>query len=209
MTMNELAQSEHFTTDTSGNLQKHINPNPLQRWLLGRFHVAAHQLMAQTSAATILDAGCGEGFAMHHLLQHSRARVVGLDNRAHALALARHFNSSHSFSVGSIFQLPFSDHSIDLVMCMEVLEHLDHPQDGLREICRVSREWLLLSVPDEPLFMGANFLRGKNVQAWGNDPEHVNHWSAREFVRFVGHSCQVVDWKRSFPWTLALCRVSS
>lgn len=193
--------------DTSGNLQKHTNPNPVQRWLLRRFYTATEGLLQQTSAATILDVGCGEGFSMHHLFGQSQTQVMGLDNRPHALKLARQLNPQHSFSVGSIFSLPYPDASIDLVLCTEVLEHLDDPAQGLQELCRISRTWLLLSVPNEPLFMGANFLRGKNMRAWGNDPEHVNHWSTRAFIHFVKPYCRVVMSKQRFPWTLVLCRV--
>jgi hypothetical protein len=56
------------------------------------------------------------------------------------------------------------------------------------------------------LFRGANFLRGKNMHAWGNDPGHVNHWSARGFAQFVARQCQIVEQRQSFPWTLVLCR---
>jgi hypothetical protein len=66
-----------------------------------------------------------------------------------------------------------------------------------------------LSVPHEPLFRGANFLRGKNMQDWGNDPGHVNHWSAQGFAQFVGQQCRVVEQRQSFPWTLVLCQSRS
>jgi SAM-dependent methyltransferase len=133
---------------------------------------------------------------------------VGLDNRPHALRAAHALNPRRSFLAGSIFEMPFPDDSFDLVICTEVLEHLPQPAEGLAELRRVSRGWLLLSVPHEPLFMAANFLRGKNVRAWGNDPEHINHWSAHGFVRFVARQCPVIDWRKSFPWTLVLCRAN-
>lgn len=192
---------------TSSNLQKHTNANPLQRWLLGRFHRTAARLFAQTEAHTVLDAGCGEGFGMHYVLGNTTTLAMGMDYSVGALQLARQLHPQRGFAAGDLLTLPFPDNQFDLVMCMEVLEHLDHPEKGLAELCRVSRRWLLLSVPNEPLFRGANFLRGKNVRAWGNDPGHVNHWSARAFVRFVSSQCQVITHQRSFPWTLALCRV--
>lgn len=192
---------------SSTNLQKHTNPNPVQRWLISRFHQAAASLIAQTDAHSLLDAGCGEGFAMQHLFRGNRIQVVGLDASVGALHLASQMNPQHRFVTGDVLSLPFPDNSVDLVLCMEVLEHLDDPDQGLRELCRVSCSWLLLSVPHEPFFQGANFLRGKNLRAWGNDPGHVNHWSARAFRRFVATRCQIVAGRLSFPWTLILCRV--
>jgi 2-polyprenyl-3-methyl-5-hydroxy-6-metoxy-1,4-benzoquinol methylase len=193
------------TPYTSSNLRKHTNPNPVQQWLLARFHRTAAGLLAQTGARSILDAGCGEGFAMRETLAHAQAAVVGVDATPGALQLARQLNPSRSFAAGDVLELPFPAGSFDLVICMEVLEHLARPEQGLAELKRVSRGWLLLSVPDEPFFRGANFLRGKNVRAWGNDPGHVNHWSSHAFLRFVSEQCGVVAWRRSFPWTLALC----
>jgi SAM-dependent methyltransferase len=194
---------------TSSNLRKHTNPNPLQQALLRRFHRRAAGLLAQAAPApaAVLDAGCGEGFAMHAVLGASDARVVGIDGSPSALRLAGQINPGRSFAAGNLYDLPFPDRSFDLVVCMEVLEHLGEPERGLAELCRVSAGWLLLSVPHEPLFRGANLLRGKNVAALGNDPGHVNHWSARGFLRFIGLRCAVAAWRTSFPWTLALCRV--
>lgn len=196
----------HETSYTSSNMQKHISGNPLQRWLLDRFHATAVELMVDVRATTVLDAGCGEGFGMRAVLGES-TRAVGLDYSAAAARLARAQNTAALFASGDVTRLPFADNTFDLVLCMEVLEHLVSPEIGLAELCRVSQRWLLLSVPNEPLFRGANFLRGKNMQAWGNDPGHLNHWSSRGFERFVGQQCQIVQVRRSFPWTLLLCRV--
>jgi 2-polyprenyl-3-methyl-5-hydroxy-6-metoxy-1,4-benzoquinol methylase len=202
-----LQRRKEAGTYSSSNLRKHTNPNPIQKWLLARFHRTAAALLAQTKACNILDAGCGEGFGIYHTVAGQQKSVVGVDETASALQIARQLNPSGSFVGGDVLQLPFPSRSFDVVMCMEVLEHLLQPDQGLAELCRVSRSWLLLSVPNEPFFRGANFLRGKNVRAWGNDPGHVNHWSSQSFLRFVTRQCSVVTWSASFPWTLALCRV--
>lgn len=195
--------------DTSGNLSKHTRGGRAHRYLLDRFHATARALLAPVTPQRVLDAGCGEGFGITYLFPDTTAQVVGVDLRPHALTFARTLNPQHSFATGSVFSLPFRDGQFDLVLCMEVLEHLDDPAAALHELRRLSSAWLLLSVPNEPLFMGANFLRGKNVQAWGNDPEHINHWSTGAFLDFVHPVCDVVAYRQSFPWTLVLCRVPS
>lgn len=192
----------------STNFQKHTNKNPLQRWLIDRFHRAAVALTQQTQGARFLDVGCGEGFAMQAVLSSPFvAQVVGVDLVYFAVGIARQSNPRAQFAVANALQLPFVDKSFDIVFCMEVLEHLDRPDLGLTELKRVARHRLLLSVPNEPLFRGANFLRGKNITRLGNDVGHVQNWSARSFVRFVGQYCQVQVWRTSFPWTLVLCHV--
>jgi SAM-dependent methyltransferase len=202
----ELKAQDQYS---SSNLRKHTSQNPLQRLLLDRFHETAAALFDMVAPAPryVLDAGCGEGFAMRSLFGATTASVVGIDGSAGAVQVATTLNPGRSFAAGDLYALPFPSSSFDLVVCMEVLEHLDDPERGLRELCRVSASWLLLSVPHEPLFRGANFLRGKNVRAWGNDPGHVNHWSRSGFLRFVAPQAHVVASRGSFPWTLALCRV--
>jgi 2-polyprenyl-3-methyl-5-hydroxy-6-metoxy-1,4-benzoquinol methylase len=193
---------------TSSNLRKHTSTNPLQQLLLQRFHTCVASLLSTIQPTHILDAGCGEGFAMRELWHEQRQPVVGLDGSHHALQMARHLNGHHSFAAADLLALPFPDRSFDLVVCMEVLEHLSQPARGLTELCRVSSRHLLLTVPNEPLFRGANFLRGKNVLALGNDPGHLNHWSAQGFLRFIKPYCRVIAFRTSFPWTIALCQVA-
>jgi 2-polyprenyl-3-methyl-5-hydroxy-6-metoxy-1,4-benzoquinol methylase len=192
----------------SSNFQKHTSGNPLQRMLIERFHRTAAAMIAEIPAQHVLDAGCGEGFGLRSILAQ-RPRVVGMDYELEALQVAKRLTAIGDFSVGDLRSLPFRANQFDLTICLEVLEHIERPEHALAELCRVSGGWMLLSVPHEPLFRGANLLRGKNVQAWGNDPGHINHWSARGFARFVGRQCRVVERRQSFPWTLVLCQSPS
>ena len=90
-------------------------------------------------------------------------------------------------------------------MATEVLEHLDDPKKGLKELVRVSKKYLLLSVPNEPYFMLANFLRGKNITRWGNDIEHIQHWTSSQFQLFVEkEGLKVISKRYPFPWTMFL-----
>ena len=53
-------------------------------------------------------------------------------------------------TVGSILQLPFEDDTFDMSCCFETLEHLPWEclDTALSELRRVSRRWVLLSLPD-------------------------------------------------------------
>jgi len=190
-----------------GNLQKHLNPNPVQRYLLRRFHRQIASLLKATGAKRILDAGCGEGFVVSYLLQENdRLAITGLDCSLEALDMARQMVSGVLFDVGDLREMPYSDDDFDLVMCLEVLEHLPNPHEGLRELRRVTSAHCLLSVPHEPFFRATNFLRGKHVPAWGRDPEHLQHWTAGQFRRLVEQYFEVEQFVYSFPWVIALGR---
>jgi len=51
--------------------------------------------------------------------------------------------------IGSVLTMPFRDSSFDVVLCAEVLEHLPFEkfEEGLKELKRVSRKNLVLSLP--------------------------------------------------------------
>jgi 2-polyprenyl-3-methyl-5-hydroxy-6-metoxy-1,4-benzoquinol methylase len=190
-----------------GNLQKHLNPNPLQRYLLQRFHRQIASLIRATGATRILDAGCGEGFVVSYLLQETDGlTITGIDCSLEAIAMARQMVPGVLFDAGDLREMPYGGDSFDLVMCLEVLEHLPDPHKGLRELRRVTSVHCLVSVPHEPFFRATNFLRGRHVPAWGRDPEHLQHWTARQFRRLVEQYFEVERFVYSFPWVIVLGR---
>lgn len=196
-----------------GNLQKHANPNPIQRELINRFYAAVTAWVKRVNPETILDAGCGEGFTLRRL-QPGRSRscdrtrlshIIGADLNPGALAWGKtNGRVAHPLNVADARRLPFPDHTFDLVLCLEVLEHLPRPLDGLRELLRVSRGYVLVSVPHEPFFRLANFLRGKHLYALGNDPEHLQNFTARQFRQLLTGHARLVDYTYRFPWQLGL-----
>ncbi len=194
-----------------GNLQKHLNPNPIQQRLLARFHRRIAKLVETTQAKTILDAGCGEGFVIQSLRKTSslpQNGVIGIDLSAEALAWQQTQEKSPvPLNLADIHRLPFPNNSFDLVYALEVLEHLPDSSTGLRELARVSQNYVLVSVPHEPFFRGVNFLRGKHLRAFGNDPEHLHNYSGRAFQQLVSRQITVLQHIYSFPWQIILGQI--
>ena len=101
--------------------------------------------------------------------------------------------------------LPFAAGSFDIVTCFEVLEHLDDPAVAVKELARVARRSLVLSVPHEPWFRVGNVLRGNYIGRLGNHPEHVQHWNFRSFEKFLAPHVAGVRIIGAFPWIIACC----
>jgi len=189
-----------------GNYQKYLNRNPLQRFLIWYFHRWVNELLGASGATTFVDVGCGEGFTVQRFLSaHNQYLVHGVDRDFPALLGARRTNPGIVFLQGDVESLPFAAGSFDAVLCLEVLEHLADPIPALSELRRVTSKYCLLSVPNEPLFSAANFLRGKNARRLGSDAEHVQKWSARQFVRMIAAHFQVQRVVYPFPWVMILC----
>lgn len=110
-----------------------------------RARLAAEWLPGEVRS--VLDVGCGNG-VFTNLVETNRFKV-GLDLSRVALeyvtALRLQANAT---------RLPFANNSFDASLSMEMLEHLPFPiyQSALNELVRVSRRYILVTVPyDENL----------------------------------------------------------
>lgn len=191
---------------TTDNFKKHTSRNPLQKFLINNFYKNMIDVIKNLKISSILDAGCGEGFTLNKLYKNRIGKkLVGVDFLKTAIVLGRKIHPHLKLEQGTIYDLKFQNNSFDLVMATEVLEHLEDPKRALKELMRVSKKYILLSVPNEPFFMLANFLRGKNITRWGNDIEHIQHWSAWDFKRFAeSEDLKVISARHPFPWILLL-----
>jgi SAM-dependent methyltransferase len=191
---------------TYGNKQKHESKNPIQQALLGRFKANAVRLARSVEPSTILEVGCGEGYMLEEMSRAGVGRdLLGVDISAPAVEDARaRLGERARVERRDARELAADGRSFDLVMMLEVLEHIPEPAQMLPILERLTQRYLLLSVPWEPFFRGLNFLRGKHVRDFGNDPEHVNHWGRRAFLRFVEGRFRVVEVPMVFPWTMVL-----
>ncbi len=188
-----------------GNLQKYQNSNHLQRWLIGKFLDLASNFIAGLTVNRSLDVGSGEGFVSKVLLDQGQiGSTIAIDIDAVSLKQGQALHPLLHFGQGNAYKLPFADQTFDLVICTEVLEHMEEPELLLQELKRVTRSYCLLSVPHEPFFCAANFLRGKHIKQWGNDPEHINHWGQSSFIKMVGCHFNLVKTQTTFPWIMVL-----
>jgi ubiquinone/menaquinone biosynthesis C-methylase UbiE len=194
--------------DTS-NFRKHTHSNPVQRRLIDRFHRIVLSKIAELAPESFLDAGCGEGFVAEILLrQMPGLTLTGFDFNPESVELARQMNADATFVEASIFDIPFEDRSFDVVGCFEVLEHQTDPAPALKELARVAKRYVIISVPHEPYFCMANVARGKNldIRPRGSDPDHKQFWTRRAFGEFVSQELDVVWLGGSLPWTICIGR---
>ena len=191
---------------------KYGGGNPLIRFLTDRFLAAFDGLLAGVAAdpavGQVLEVGCGEGEIADRLAARFD-QVAALDLPDAGLRREWAKRRGVIFVHGDAGRLPYADASFDLVVAVEVLEHLRDPDRGLEELARVTRRHLLLSVPREPLFRMGNLLTGRHVQDLGNTPGHLNHWSTAGFLRFVSARAALVDVRTPFPWTSVHARLDT
>jgi SAM-dependent methyltransferase len=187
---------------------KYDNPNILARRLIGQFDRAIAELAGYARPTTILEVGCGEGHVTQLLLDATDARILATDLSATVLEEAQANLSSNrvSYRTVNVMSLEPLGPAPDMVVCCEVLEHLEHPQGGLEALLTQRAEWYLLSVPREPIWRAMNIARGAYLKECGNSPGHLQHWSRRGFLRFIGRLFRPVIVRAPLPWTVVLCQ---
>ena len=165
-------------------------------------------LVKRAGPRRLLDVGCGEGVVLRHLDRHLRGvDVIGLDVDGTGLRVAQSQNSV-SLVQGSVYDLPFASGSFDLVLCCEVLEHVERPAAAIAELARVSRAGVLLSVPNEPIWRLSNMARGKYLRHFGNTTGHIQHWTRWAFLRLVRNHLDVAELRTWLPfWSMLLAKV--
>ena len=186
---------------------KYRSGGRLQRALIRRFVARFHELfVAANPVSSVLEVGVGEGFLSGYLSERfPEKRFVGVDlDPAKLAGLRRVFERIETHAM-SAYALDFPVSTFDLVICAEVLEHLERPGDALAEIARLAPRRVLCTVPHEPWFCVSNLLRGKNLSHLGNDPEHLNLWGPRAFRALLAPRFEILEHGLSYPWQLALC----
>jgi len=196
------------TFPTSTSQEKYHDPNPVVRYVIRRFFRRIREVVAEFDPATVLDAGCGEGELLRRKVLPSPVAVSCLDLSPASLAEVRSHSAPHSLICGSVLALPVASASFDVVLCMEVLEHLENPRTAADEVARAARRAAVFSVPWEPWFRAGNVLRGKHLSRLGSHPEHIQHWNPRTFRGFLSKSFSDIRVVEAFPWIIACCRAS-
>jgi ubiquinone/menaquinone biosynthesis C-methylase UbiE len=199
---------EHFEKlDFSSN---YISGNPVITMLLSRFLLRLWGILhdLRTDVKTALEIGSGEGYSTSVIKSSLPDKAVFISSDLIPELAKRNTQRSgvSTVLVQDINALAVKSQSVDLVVALEVLEHLPDPHAAVEELGRVSRKWVIVSVPFEPWWRIGNLLRGAYWNDWGNTPDHRNHWGKKSLSRLLRRKFSRVRTIVSFPWLIALCK---
>jgi ubiquinone/menaquinone biosynthesis C-methylase UbiE len=105
------------------------------------------RLLPAGAPARILDVGCGDGSLARDLSERTGAAVTMADLSWRRVERARGRHPAGAAAQASIYALPWPERSFELVVCTDLLEHLDDPAAAMAELLRVSARHVLVSVP--------------------------------------------------------------
>jgi|Laugresbdmm110sn_1035088.scaffolds.fasta_scaffold43718_2 SAM-dependent methyltransferase len=156
--------------------------------IAARLKICADRINKKYSNYTLLDVGCRTK-DLHPLLLGCK-KYYGADI----------IPGDDVFECNLEKKLPFDSNSFDIIAALDVLEHLENPHGAIKELIRISRKAVIISLPNMYYIeFRLRFLRGKGISGKYNFPEiplldrHkwiLSYSEALSFVKAntVGHS---------------------
>jgi SAM-dependent methyltransferase len=130
-------------------------------------HVAAYRFAASTAEGTVVDAGCGEGYGTEIITRQARG-AVGLDLDEPTLIHASRRYGALRFLRCDLTSLPLAPSSVDSIVALQVIEHLESADVFIAGSSRALRPGgvLILSTPNRATFpAGLNPFHTKEYEA--------------------------------------------
>ncbi len=140
-----------------------------------------------SKAVNVLDLGCGTGNVLSYLSQHLKGSFTGLD--ASPVMLKNKRNKRVKLVKGDLYNPQLKPESFDVILCLDVIEHLKDDEGALKTIQKLLRKGSVAIVL-VPAFMCL----------WNRHDElnhHYRRYSKKEFDQKTG---LIFRNKRIFYW---------
>ena len=170
---------------TASQNEQYWSPANIRMSSFYQYHVylRAKSLIIENGLQSAVDIGCGPALKLEKLIAPVCRDVVGLD---HPNIIER---CKQRFGFAKFIQfIPYDiekdaiplNRTFDLVICVDVIEHLINPGQLLDAIRSVSndRTFIILFTPDRDTLRGKVCLHSPNAA-------HIREWSMEEFSCYV------------------------
>lgn len=158
--------------------------------------------------AKVLDVGCGMGDNLRYILRQE-ASFFGLEySQTTALGARQVLGERAKLCVGSASRIPFGENEFDLIICIEVLEHIEDDEAACRDIARVLKKngALILSLPYRHWF-----------PAYFREMGHIRHYTRADVEEMLSRAGLSIaeflpnfpDWSRFANYIYVTCRIYS
>jgi len=121
-------------------LYNHLHRTEPHHWFYaGRRKIIFDQirsLVPQSAFPRVLDLGCGTGYDTLYFSQNGYINIMGLDISAEALKFCQKRGITNLICGDGII-LPFPDNLFDMIMALDLLEHIQDDLAALKEQIRV------------------------------------------------------------------------
>lgn len=167
--------------------QTGVKKNMLQRiWHINKLIEVLKETKNFKTLSNVLDVGCASGWFVSEISKrYPEANYYGIDIYDKGIKYANKMYPHIKFSLADAHQIPYKNNLFDLVICTEVLEHVDDPKAVLLEIKRVLKKGgkaIIELDSGSPLFSIVWFLwRKSKGSVW--DEAHVHSFNSKKLEK--------------------------
>lgn len=189
-------------------MAEYENHNRITQFLLNNFFLTLKKCISKlVPSDRLLEIGCGPAMSSQRLFKMLTGQSFEASEFDQRLVnKLQKANLPFSVRQESVFELQREDNSYECLFLLEVLEHLTDYEKALDELFRVSNKYVIVSVPNEPLWSFLNMVRGKYIQDKGNTPGHVNKWSVKTLKSLLSSYGKIEFVATPLPWIVAMVR---
>jgi 2-polyprenyl-3-methyl-5-hydroxy-6-metoxy-1,4-benzoquinol methylase len=177
--------------DVMDDSPERFDPAEMQGRLIEAEHMARYEwVTALVPGKRVLDAGCGTAYGSNILARAGADEVVGVDIDGPTIERASEsVEDVVALAVEDVHQMSFADASFEIVVFLEVLEHVEKPLAALDELARVLAPAgvLVVSSPNPGVYPPGN-------------PHHLHEFKRSELTEALEARLQHVRVIRQHAW---------
>jgi len=138
-----------FDTEQKQFWGEHTNLRPYDHPIVQAFArqrvTLIQEMLVGSRLQSALEVGCGDGFGMHYM-QPLVSDLYGCD--LSFVMLRNNPMRKDCLYQADAYRLPYGNRRFDLVYCWELLHHIHDPLQVLKDMARVSRQYVLVFEPN-------------------------------------------------------------
>jgi hypothetical protein len=133
-----------------------VDPHSVDKWGDAHYYSPAPRhrrrlilkWIADLPFEDVLDAGCAQPFLLQAIWKRHRVPVYGCDLSAEVIAHNQRMLPEGQFAAFDLATARYPhDRTFDLVICSEVIEHIQDWQSALANVAAMTRRYLFVTVP--------------------------------------------------------------
>lgn len=190
---------------------EYASTNPISQKLYSNFYKKVNRIVESCAKPKFkfLEVGCGA--AESSLKVNKMLSNLDFETHFEASEYDKRFvdkietlNYPFRVTQETVYDLKRENGTFDLIFLLEVLEHLEFPEKAVEELFRVSSKYVVISVPNEPIWRLANMARFQYLKDFGNTPGHINHYNEKKLAKIIKPYGKVIKVYKPFPWLIML-----
>ncbi len=185
----QLDENQKFDIPLKKIVPEYYSKNPAVKWLFKKRLYIALKFLKTIKTDVLIDIGCGDGYFIQLINKCGiKARAMwGIDLNPRVIQLETQIRNC-DFRVRNILKTGFQNYMFDVVVCLDILEHMKDIKVAIIEIKRILKDdgHLIVSSPVEStLYKSLRFIiKGTYSQASG--PGAGKHYyNARQLDKII------------------------